>query len=490
MTAVGGASKSLSARDRLPLQVNARDTLLDDRAAQARRLRGFLAADIPVSAAGTLFVFAVALVFPVRSVLVVGIAVLLNTLLLGWAWRRVGRGDVRGTVLAIALGLGAVTLVVAYFLPFILPIVILIPLLPVALTLPYLSGTGLRNLMVLTTALAGLAAVLSVTVDARETLAVLPRWLVDGAIMVGTPVLVGTICVALWQYFTRLQEALARAREANLALRESERLLEAKVRDRTRELADARDEAIAATAAKSTFLANMSHELRTPLNAIIGFSEVLAEGMGGQLTPKQAEYLSDILESARHLLALINDILDLSKVEAGRMELEVTSFSASEVLRAALTLVRERATRRTIALRAEIADDVGVIEGDERKLKQAVLNLLSNAVKFTPDGGQVELRARIADGRLEVAVRDTGVGISTADVARIFEEFQQAGGASGREEGTGLGLTLTKRFVELHGGRISVESAPGHGSTFTVSLPVGQRGEALREPVPPPSRTP
>ena len=222
---------------------------------------------------------------------------------------------------------------------------------------------------------------------------------------------------------------------------------------------------------KSEFLANMSHELRTPLNAIIGFSEVLAERMFGDINDKQAEYLGDILESARHLLALINDVLDLSKIEAGRIELDQTEFDLPQVLDNTLLLVRERAQRRNLALVAEIAPDLGAVVADERKLKQVVLNLLSNAIKFTPPGGTITLRAvGVGDG-VEVSVRDTGVGISAADQALVFEEFRQVGAADRKSEGTGLGLAISRRFVELHGGSIRVDSETGRGSTFTVRLP-------------------
>ena len=224
---------------------------------------------------------------------------------------------------------------------------------------------------------------------------------------------------------------------------------------------------------KSEFLANMSHELRTPLNAVIGFSEVLHERMFGELNAKQAEYVGDIHSSGKHLLSLINDILDLSKIEAGRMELELSEFRLPDVLETAITLVRERATRHGIALSLEVAPDVGTLRADERKLKQVMLNLLSNAVKFTPEGGSVRVAARLSGQAAEVSVTDTGVGIAPEDQALVFEEFRQVGNDRARKaEGTGLGLALTKKFVELHGGSIRLESAPGRGSTFTFTVPL------------------
>jgi signal transduction histidine kinase len=229
----------------------------------------------------------------------------------------------------------------------------------------------------------------------------------------------------------------------------------------------------AASRHKSEFLANMSHELRTPLNAILGFSEVLAERMFGEVNEKQAEYLQDILSSGRHLLSLINDILDLSKVEAGRLELELGRFHLPTALDNALTLVRERATRHGITLTQTLPTGVGDIVADERKVKQILLNLLSNAVKFTPEGGRVGLAATAAEGVVTISVSDTGIGIAPEDQGAIFEEFRQVGRDDARkQEGTGLGLTLAKKFVELHGGRIWIQSQVGQGSTFTFTLPV------------------
>jgi signal transduction histidine kinase len=221
---------------------------------------------------------------------------------------------------------------------------------------------------------------------------------------------------------------------------------------------------------KSEFLANMSHELRTPLNAVIGFSEVLQDRLFGELNEKQAEYIADIHTSGRHLLALINDILDLSKIEAGRMELQVNSFALAEILESSVTLMRERTTRQGIQLGLEVDPSAGAIDADERKIKQVLFNLLSNAVKFTSRGGHVDVSARGDGGEVVVSVHDDGVGIDAADQARIFEEFEQAG-TSQMHEGTGLGLALSRRFVELHGGRLWVESEPGKGSTFTFTLP-------------------
>jgi len=221
---------------------------------------------------------------------------------------------------------------------------------------------------------------------------------------------------------------------------------------------------------KSEFLANMSHELRTPLNAVIGFSDVLRDEMFGELNEKQLEYVTDIHTSGRHLLTLINDILDMSKIEAGRMDLQVSSFSLPDVLRNSVALLRERATRQGIVLSLEIDPGIEMIEADERLLKQVLFNLLSNALNFTERGGRVEVVAREQGDVVAISVRDDGVGIAPEDQARIFLEFEQAG-KSKAQEGTGLGLALSRRFVELHGGQLIVDSAPGEGSTFLFTLP-------------------
>jgi signal transduction histidine kinase/HAMP domain-containing protein len=224
---------------------------------------------------------------------------------------------------------------------------------------------------------------------------------------------------------------------------------------------------------KSEFLSNMSHELRTPLNAIIGFSEVLLERMFGEMNEKQEDYLKDIHSSGQHLLSLINDILDLAKVEAGRMELNPTTFDLSAAIDNALTLIRERAMHHGIALATEIDSQLGELNADERKLKQILLNLLSNAVKFTPEGGKITVGARRLRDMVEIAVNDTGIGIAPKDQAAVFEEFKQVGRDYTRKaEGTGLGLALTRKLVELHGGVMRLESEPGKGSTFSFTLPL------------------
>jgi signal transduction histidine kinase len=268
-------------------------------------------------------------------------------------------------------------------------------------------------------------------------------------------------------------ESLAEQFNAMAAqLQESYADLEQKVEDRTHEVEQKSRELEVASQHKSELLANMSHELRTPLNAILGFSEVLLERMFGDLNERQEEYLRDILTSGQHLLALINDILDLSKVEAGRMDLGLEDFSLRDALKHGQMMLRERASNHGITLSLEIEPDLDVIHADERKVKQVVFNLLSNAVKFTPDGGRIDVSARRDRDDAVVAVHDNGIGISPEDQQRLFEEFRQVGQVSRQVEGTGLGLALSRKLIELHAGRIEVASEVGVGSTFTVKLPI------------------
>jgi signal transduction histidine kinase len=206
---------------------------------------------------------------------------------------------------------------------------------------------------------------------------------------------------------------------------------------------------------------------------VIGFSEVLLERMFGELNDRQDEYLHDILSSGRHLLQLLNDILDLSKVEAGRMELEPSTFPLRGALEYGISMVRERASAHGIEVSLDVDSELDTLDSDELRFKQVLLNLLSNAVKFTPEGGTVTMAAHRADGSYEFSVKDTGIGIAPEDHGKVFEEFKQVGTDYAKKaEGTGLGLTLTKRLVELHGGRIRLESEPGKGSTFTFNLPI------------------
>ncbi len=300
----------------------------------------------------------------------------------------------------------------------------------------------------------------------------------------------------------RLQKEMVERERVEKELQHEREILETKVRERTEDLLKAKDAAEAASQAKSEFLANMSHELRTPLNHIIGFTELVVDKQCGDLNEEQQDYLNDTLQSSRHLLSLINDILDLAKVEAGKMELEVSEIHLPMILESSLVMVKEKSTKHRIQLLADMDGIPEVIRADERKLKQILYNLLTNAVKFTPDGGSVTLSARyltLSDGRwftrdgqpvclpldgedrlreekglINISVHDTGIGIRGEDLQRIFDPFEQVeNSASRRYQGSGLGLPLTKRLVELHGGRVWAQSeGEGRGSEFILILPV------------------
>jgi signal transduction histidine kinase len=362
-------------------------------------------------------------------------------------------------------------------------------LLALIVSVPYVSLSRLRKISVMSGVVI-LGAAIPSFLGVELAVEPVPDSIITPILALGVPCVAGVLIAAVWQSRIALSEASEHLSEANEALRESERLLEEKVAKRTQalehsrvELALARDEAVAANRHKSAFLANMSHELRTPLNAVIGFSEVLLERVFGELNDKQAEYLDDIHTSGRHLLSLINDILDLSKIEAGRLELSPTSVELSVTFENAVVLMRERANRGGVSLLTEVDPEIGTAIVDERKLKQILINLLSNAVKFTKEGGRVTLRAMRDGDNLHISVIDTGIGIAPENHTLVFEEFRQAGDDYSRaQEGTGLGLALTKRLVELHGGSIWLESEIGQGSVFTVRLPVhGWRAQSEAE---------
>lgn len=263
--------------------------------------------------------------------------------------------------------------------------------------------------------------------------------------------------------------------------RENQRMmneLEAKIKERTEKLEEAKATAEAANRAKSEFLANMSHELRTPLNAIIGFSEALSEGLYGSLNDKQREYIKDIERSGIRLLNTINDIIDVSRIEAGAVDLDITDFSLKELILSSEAIFKEKAKKHNIEMAYSVEEGLDIIKGDQRKLKQILVNLISNAIKFTPDGGRVNVTAKkaISSERdsefIEISVEDTGIGIAEEDMPKLFQPFQQLESPyQKRYEGTGLGLFLIRRLIEMMGGQIWVQSEKGRGSRFTFVIP-------------------
>ena len=262
--------------------------------------------------------------------------------------------------------------------------------------------------------------------------------------------------------------------QLNVVLEDEVNKATGELRKANLELQLANEEIQAASRLKSQFLANMSHELRTPLNAIIGFSEILEDQTFGILNDRQSRYVHNILTSSRHLLELINDILDLAKVESGKMGLSLNEFPVQSCMDQVVDVVLPLAQNKCIEIHSTVEEDLGLIVADEGRFRQILYNLLSNAIKFTPEEGRVEVSVRRNDARaVEVAVKDTGIGIKKDYQDIIFSEFRQVEETYARRfEGTGLGLALTRRLVELHGGRIWVESEEGKGSTFTFVIPL------------------
>ncbi len=301
--------------------------------------------------------------------------------------------------------------------------------------------------------------------------------------------------------FVAVFDNITERKRMEASLKQHNEKLEEKVRERTRQYEQAKVMAEHASKSKSDFLANMSHELRTPLNSIMGFSQILQNELYGAMNEKQMSYVNDIFGSGQHLLELINDILDLAKVESGKMELLLSTFPLCKIINESLAILREKAVKHNIQLDVELRPGADIqIEADERKLKQILFNLLSNAVKFTPNGGSVRVAARQVqssrykvqsleniDSKLrtqnseldaafiEISVADTGIGIKPEDLGKLFKEFTQLQSPYTKGyEGTGLGLALTKKLVELHGGAIGVKSEYGKGSTFTFTIPIKQ----------------
>jgi signal transduction histidine kinase len=279
--------------------------------------------------------------------------------------------------------------------------------------------------------------------------------------------LVGAISISRGEVrpFTDKQIALVQnfAAQAVIAI-ENARLFE-EIQDKSRQLEEA-------SRHKSQFLANMSHELRTPLNAILGYAELILDNIYGEAPDKMRAVLERIQTNGKHLLGLINDVLDMSKIEAGQLTLSLADYSIQDMVQGVYVAVETLASRKNLAFKVEVAPGLPPGRGDERRLSQVLLNLVGNAIKFT-DAGEVAIKVGASDGAFTVAVRDTGPGISTVDQAKLFQEFQQGDNTITRKKGgTGLGLAISKRIVELHGGRIWIVSALGEGSTFSFTVPI------------------
>jgi signal transduction histidine kinase len=281
----------------------------------------------------------------------------------------------------------------------------------------------------------------------------------------GVPVGVLTLTRSAVQPFTDKQIELVTtfADQAAIVI-ENVRLFD-EIQDKSRQLEEASQH-------KSQFLANMSHELRTPLNAILGYTELMADGAYGEPSEKMLGILKRLEANGKHLLGLINDVLDLSKIEAGQLVLELSDYCIQDIAQTVRSTLEPLAADKKLGFKVEVAPQLPSGHGDGRRLTQVLINLVGNAIKFT-DTGEVSIKAEANNGSFHVSVRDTGPGISAADQSKLFQEFQQADNAITRKKGgTGLGLAISKRIIEMHGGRIWVESQPGQGSTFTFTLPV------------------
>jgi signal transduction histidine kinase len=317
--------------------------------------------------------------------------------------------------------------------------------------------------------LAGIALAVMVSLVLARKMVTPIRALQDGATRIGAGDLSHRIQIVTGDELETLGEEFNRM---TAQLRESYANLEEKVEERTRELTGALEQLEIASKHKSDFLANMSHELRTPLNAILGYTELILDNIYGDVPEKIQEILERLEQNGRHLLGLINDVLDLSKIEAGQLILSLNDYSMQEVIQTVFTSVESLAAEKNLALKVSISTDLAVGMGDEQRIAQVFLNLVGNAIKFTEEG-EVKVEVTASNDTFLISVSDTGPGLSEADQKMIFEEFRMADSSSTRKKGgTGLGLSISKRIIEMHGGRIWVESSLGKGSTFRFTLPV------------------
>jgi signal transduction histidine kinase/CheY-like chemotaxis protein len=430
----------------------------------ASQLDTFLRWLIGAASAGTLSMIGAGLLASSLS-----IALLALTTLNIVALAIVGRAQLARHRLARAVALTSTSLLLAVtgatiLMPGILPILIVGTLLAVAVALPYATSRTLRGLCIAAWIVGVGITVIAVLVPPFEPIAPQITGLIVVVLMaIALPLLL----LLLWQYHSRLALTLNQMQAANAAL--SMAMQEA---EQARAAAEqARVAAEQVSELKTQFLANMSHELRTPLNSIINFTRILSSGMRGPVNESQLDYLNRVRMSGEHLLGLINDILDLSKIEAGRMELFPETFHIPDLVQSVMATAAGLTKGKPIELRQELAPDLPPIDADRTRIRQVLLNLLSNAAKFT-DTGTITVRAVHVGDAIELSVIDTGIGIAPGHLEAIFEEFRQVDGETNRRyEGTGLGLAICRRLVDLHRGRLWVESTPGAGSTFTFTLP-------------------
>jgi len=452
-------------------------------------LRRFLVSGFPTAWAFAILFWIGAYVFRSPLLLVTGALTFGQGVCYLVAIRLVQLNRVAVAVTVASAGFWVILLVFGYIVPLLLPIWVVVAILSVMIGLPYLGGRALLAL------LAG-AWLVIVTVSLfwlrNEPVGVeaIPGWVISGLVVTVVPCVTAYVFFLLWQYSQRLTKTLALTQAANAALRESESLLEQRVVERTAELASAneeltrsewelaiaRDQALEANRAKSVFLANMSHELRTPMNAIIGYSEMLEEEADERGAQDLVPDLHKILSAGRHLLDLINSILDLSKIEAGKMDLYLETFQVDVVVADVVCTIKPLARKNGNALELNVDERVGTMRADLTKVRQSLFNLLSNASKFTQNG-QITLgvtrEAEAGTDWIVFKVSDTGIGMTEEQLSMLFQAFTQAHTSTSRSfGGTGLGLVITRQFCELMGGDVSVASEFGKGTTFTIRLPV------------------
>ena len=466
----------------------------------ARRLETLLKINLPAAPVAIPLLLGLYWLYPSPVLVILSIAVLPVPVIHYVALRRArrDRSEQAASLLAASMWLPALAL--AVLAPGVWAITCLVTVMSVVVALPYVSPERLRVFLWISISVIGIGAVF-VAIDPLISLAPVPD-VVTGALNGGAAlVLASLILLAVRQSNNRLVETLQETRDAVEALSESELSLERKVEERTsdlvssqRELALARDEALAANRAKSAFLANMSHELRTPLNAIIGYSEMLQEEAREAGQDDLVPDLEKVVGAGQHLLGLINDVLDLSKIEAGKVEVVAERFEVAELVRDVAATVQPLVERRGNRLEISDLDGIGSMCSDATKIRQVLFNLLSNAAKFTSDGTiglSVTRRALNGLDQLEFAVADTGIGMTPEQLEHVFEAFQQADASISRDYGgTGLGLAITRKFCRLLGGEVTVASELARGSEFRVRLPAALLWQARSHPRARPPRPP